>query len=183
MTLGRFIHTGRRAAWLGFVVLCLALLALGCKGTRTVMLDAEESTINATIPDTSEKGLLPPVPPAPITRPDEVIVYDTTSRHAVNLSFLEVDRTSQDETVTVRTQRDSQAVERTYDLPSFGEALRLDADSQGLRGSVAGSPEERQEEATAVEVPWWKQTERQIRFLLAFLGGVAFGIFGTKVFG
>jgi hypothetical protein len=165
------------------MVLCLAVLALGCSTTRTVTVPAQETTINAELPDTSEEAMLPPPEPiGDVTRPKTVILYDDTATYDVDLSWLEVDRTSEDETVTVRTQRDSQTVERRFELPAFGEALQLRADSQGLQGSVAGEPQDREREATAVEVPWWKQAERQFRLIVAFAGGVVFGIFGAKLF-
>jgi hypothetical protein len=110
-------------------------------------------------------------------------VYRDTATYDVDLSWLEVDRTSEDETVTVRTQRDSQTVERRFQLPAYGEALQLRADSQGLQGSVQGEPKERQQEATAVEVPWWQKTKTQLRLVVAFLGGIAFGFFAGKIFG
>jgi hypothetical protein len=109
-------------------------------------------------------------------------VYRDTATYDVDLSWLEVDRTSEDQTVTVRTQRDSQSVERRFELPAFGEALQLRADSQGLRGSVAGEPQEREREATAVEVPWWEKAKMQVRLSVAFIGGVVFGIFGARLF-
>jgi hypothetical protein len=126
--------------------------------------------------------LPPPEPPAPITRPEAVILYDDTATYDVDLSWLEVDRTNEDQDVTVRTQRDSQTVERRYQLPSYGEALQLRADSQGLQGSVVGEPKERQQEATAVEMPWWEQAQQQFRLIVAFSGGVVFGIFGARLF-
>jgi hypothetical protein len=165
------------------MVLCLALLVLGCSTTRTVTVPAAEPTVTVEVPDTSREAMLPPPEPiGQVTRPENVIVYRDTATYDVDLSWLKVDRTSEDETVTVRTQRDSQAVERRFDLPAFGEALQLRADSQGLQGSVQGKPKERQVEATAVEVPWWKQAERQFQLIVAFAGGVVFGIFGAKLF-
>jgi hypothetical protein len=166
------------------VVLCLALLALGCSTTRTVTVPAQETTISAELPDTSQKAMLPPPEPiGQVTRPENVVVYRDTATYDVDLSWLEVDRTSEDETVTVRTQRDSQTVERRFQLPAYGEALQLRADSQGLQGSVQGEPKERQQEATAVEVPWWQKTKTQLRLVVAFLGGIAFGFFAGKIFG
>jgi hypothetical protein len=183
MTLSAFATLTRRAAWAGLVVLCLALLALGCSTTRTVTVPAQETTINAEVPDTSREAMLPPPEPiGQVTRPENVVVYRDTATYDVDLSWLEVDRTSEDETVTVRTQRDSQTVERRFELPAFGEALRLRADSQGLQGSVQGEPQERQREATAVEVPWWERAKQQFRLIVAFAGGVVFGIFGARLF-
>jgi len=183
MTLSAFATLTRRAAWAGLVVLCLALLALGCSTTRTVTVPAQETTINAELPDTSREAMLPPPEPtAPITRPETVILYDDTATYDVDLSWLEVDRTSEDETVTVRTQRDSQTVEREYSLPAYGEGLRLQADSQGLQGTVFGAPTERQVEATSVEVPWWEKAKTQLRSLFIFGCGIVFGIFGAKLF-
>lgn len=146
-------------------------------------LEAEDSTINAAVPDTTQETMLPPPePPAPITQPRTVIVYEDTARYDVDLSWLEVDRTGEDETVTVRTQSDSQSTERVFELPAFGESLRLRADSQGLQGSVVGTPKERQREATAVEVPWWKQAKTHLRMGVSFIGGIIFGVFGARLF-
>jgi hypothetical protein len=165
------------------VVLCLALLALGCSTTRTVTVPAQETTINAELPDTSEEAMLPPPEPiGQVTRPENVIVYRDTATYDVDLSFLEVDRSDGEQTVTVRTQEGGEATEKTYPLPAYGEGLRLQADSQGLQGTVFGSPVERQVQATAVEVPWWKQAERQFRLFVAFTGGIVFGIFGARLF-
>jgi len=50
------------------------------------------------------------------------------------------------------------------------------------KGTVFGAPVERQVEATAVEVPWWKQAQQQFRLIVAFAGGIVFGIFGAKRF-
>jgi len=50
------------------------------------------------------------------------------------------------------------------------------------KGTVFGSPVERQVEATAVEVPWWEKAQQQFRLLVAFAGGVLFGIFGARLF-
>lgn len=183
MTLSAFATLTRRAAWAGLVVLCLALLTLGCKATRTVTIPAADGTINAAIPDTSQEPMLPPPePPVPITRPETVILYDDTATYDMDLSWLEVDRMSEDQVVTVRTQRDSQTVERRFQLPAFGEALRLRADSQGLQGSVQGEPQPQQQEATAVEVPWWEKAKTQVRLGVAFAGGIVFGIFGARLF-
>jgi hypothetical protein len=109
-------------------------------------------------------------------------VYKDTATYDVDLSWLEVDRSEGEQTVTVLTLEDGEATEKTYALPAYGEGLRLQADSQGLRGTVFGSPVERQVEATAVEVPWWKQAQQQFRLIVAFAGGVVFGIFGAKLF-
>jgi len=183
MTLSAFATLTRRAAWAGFVVLCLALLVLGCSTTRTVTVPAVDPTVMVEVPDTSREAMLPPPEPAaPITRPETVILYDDTATYDVDLSWLEVDRTSEDQAVTVRTQRDSQTVEQRFQLPAFGEALRLRADSQGLQGSVQGEPQERQQEATAIEVPWWEKAKTQVRLAIAFGGGIVFGIFGARLF-
>jgi len=45
MTLSAFATRTRRAAWAGFVVLCLALLVLGCSTTRTVTVPAVDPTV------------------------------------------------------------------------------------------------------------------------------------------
>jgi hypothetical protein len=126
--------------------------------------------------------LPPPEPIGQVTRPENVIVYRDTATYHVDLSFLEVDRSEGKQTVTVRTQEDGAATEKTYPLPAYGEGLRLQADSQGLHGTVFGAPTERQVEATAVEVPWWEKAKMQFRLIVAFAGGVVFGIFGAKLF-
>lgn len=183
MTLSIFATLTRRAAWAGLVVLCLALLVLGCSTTRTVTVPAQQTTINAELPDTSQKAMLPPPEPiGQVTRPENVIVYRDTATYDVDLSFLEVDRSDGEQTVTVRTQEGGEAMEKTYALPAYGEGLRLQADSQGLQGTVFGAPTERQVEATDVEVPWWEKAQQQIRLMVAFAGGVVFGIFGAKLF-
>jgi len=181
MTLSAFATRTRRAAWAGLALLLLALV--GCSQTRTVTVPAQETTINAELPDTSQKAMLPPPEPiGQVTRPENVIVYQDTATYDVDLSFLEVDRSEGDQTVTVRTQEGGEATEKTYALPVYGEGLRLQADSQGLQGTVFGAPTERQVEATAVEVPWWEKAQQQIRLMVAFAGGVVFGIFGAKLF-
>ncbi len=183
MTLSAFATLTRRAAWAGLVVLCLALLMLGCSTTRTVTVPAQETTINAEVPDTSREAMLPPPEPiGQVTRPENVVVYKDTATYDVDLSWLEVDRSEGEQTVTVLTLEDGEATEKTYALPAYGEGLRLQADSQGLRGTVFGSPVERQVEATAVEVPWWQKAQQQFRLLVAFAGGVVFGIFGARLF-
>jgi hypothetical protein len=181
------------AGWLGrhrwqllavLAVLVLYGLAVsGCSTTRTVTVPAAEPTVTVEVPDTSREAMLPPPEPiGDVTRPETVILYDDTATYDVDLSWLEVDRTGEDQTVTVRTQRDSQTVERRFQLPAFGEALQLRADSQGLQGSVQGEPQERQQEATAVEVPWWERAKMHVRFGIAFVGGVVFGVFGARLF-
>lgn len=183
MTLSAFATLTRRAAWAGLVVLCLALLALGCSTTRTVTVPAQETTINAELPDTSREAMLPPSEPiGQVTRPENVIVYQDTATYDVDLSFLEVDRSDGEQTVTVRTQGGGEATEKTYALPAYGEGLRLQADSQGLQGTVFGVPAERQVEATAVEVPWWEKAKTQVRLAIAFAGGIVFGVFGARLF-
>jgi hypothetical protein len=183
MTLSAFATLTRRAAWAGLVVLCLALLVLGCSTTRTVTVPAQETTINAELPDTSQKAMLPPPEPiGQVTRPENVVVYRDTATYDVDLSFLEVDRSEGEQTVTVRTQEGGEATEKTYPLPAYGEGLRLQADSQGLQGTVFGVPVERQVEATDVEVPWWEKAKTQLRLVIAFAGGIVFGIFGAKLF-
>jgi len=183
MTLSAFATLTRRAAWAGLVVLCLALLALGCSTTRTVTVPAQETTINAELPDTSRQAMLPPPEPiGQVTRPENVVVYQDTATYDVDLSFLEVDRSDGEQTVTVRTQEGGEATEKTYALPAYGEGLRLQADSQGLQGTVFGAPTERQVEATAVEVPWWEQAKTQVRLAIAFAGGIVFGVFGARLF-
>jgi len=182
MTLSAFATLTRRAAWAGLVVLCLALLALGCSTTRTVTVPAQETTINAELPDTSRQAMLPPPEPiGQVTRPENVVVYQDTATYDVDLSFLEVDRSDGEQTVTVRTQEGGEATEKTYPLPAYGEGLRLQADSQGLQGTVFGAPTERQVEATAVEVPWWRKAQQQFRVFIAFIGGLAFGYVATKL--
>jgi len=183
MTIGRALDISFRVGWACFLLTCLALLLLGCRGTRTVTVPAQETTINAEVPDTSQKAMLPPPePPAPITRPETVIVYDDTATYDVDLSFLEVDRSDGEQTVTVRTQEGGEATEKTYALPAYGEGLRLQADSQGLQGTVFGAPTERQLEATDVEVPWWEKAKTQVRLAIAFAGGIVFGVFGARLF-
>jgi len=178
--LGR--HRWRLVAVLAALVL-YGLAVSGCSTTRTVNVPAQEMTINAELPDTSRKAMLPPPEPVgQVTRPEDVIVYKDTATYDVDLSWLEVDRSDGEQTVTVRTQEDGEATEKTYALPAYGEGLRLQADSQGLQGTVFGSPTKRQVEATAVEVPWWKQAQQQFRLMIAFAGGIVFGIFGAKLF-
>jgi hypothetical protein len=179
-TVGR--HRWRLVAVLAALVL-YGFAVSGCSTTRTVTVPAQETTINAELPDTTREAMLPPPEPiGDVTRPETVILYDDTATYDVDLSWLEVDRTSENQTVTVRTQRDSQSVERQYSLPAYGEALQLRADSQGLQGSVAGTPQERQREATAVEVPWWEKAKTQVRLAIAFVGGIVFGVFGARLF-
>jgi len=178
MTLSAFATRTRRAAWAG-----LALLVLGCSTTRTVTIPEAGGTINAAIPDTSQEAMLPPPEPiGQVTRPENVIVYQDTATYDVDLSFLEVDRSKGEQTVTVRTQGGGEATEKTYALPAYGEGLRLQADSQGLQGTVFGAPVERQVEAMAVEVPWWEKAKTQVRLAIAFGGGIVFGIFGARLF-
>jgi hypothetical protein len=183
MTIGRALDISFRVGWACFLLTCLALLLLGCRGTRTVTVPAQETTINAELPDTSREAMLPPPEPiGQVTRPENVVVYKDTATYDVDLSWLEVDRSEGEQTVTVLTLEDGEATEKTYALPAYGEGLRLQADSQGLRGTVFGSPVERQVEATAVEVPWWEQAKTQLRIAIAFAGGIVFGVFGAKLF-
>jgi hypothetical protein len=97
--------------------------------------------------------------------------------------MVEVDRTDPDhQTVTVRTQVGEQTTQETLQLPTVGEALRGRADSSGLQWSVPGGPEEWQVDAyVRGEPPWWKQAARQLRYIVAFVGGMAFGYVATKL--
>jgi len=179
-------HTVRDAALIGAVgvgaLMCLIALLAGCSTTRTVTIPASEPTVTVAVPDTARAPMLPPPEPIEdVTRPEEVILYDDTATYDLDLSWLEVDRRGEGQTVTLRTERDSKTVEREYALPAFGESLRLQADSQGLTAGVAGQPKDREREATAVEVPWYRQLGRQVRLAVAFFGGVVFGVFAGKL--
>ena len=165
--------------FLAAVALLLFVLA-GCSQTRTVTVPAAEPTVTVEVPDTTREAMLPPPEPAgEVTRPQEVVVYEDTATYTADLSLLEVD--TRDETVTVRTEVDTQTVERTYQLPAYGEGLRLRPDSGGLSGTVFGAPTSREVEATAVEVPWYQKVQRHLRLLIAFVGGMAFGYVATKL--
>jgi len=196
MTLSAFATLTRRAAWAGLVVLCLALLAMGCSTTRTVTVPAQETSVQLEAPDTTKAQLPPPAPAGEVTKPDEVILYGDTSRPSFDVSLIEVDRTDpDDQEVRIRVQQSSTTVEKRLAMPPPGEGLRVRKAPSGgdsaatnrprdhpLEETVFGAPTERQVEATAVEVPWWEQAERQFRLIVAFAGGVVFGIFGAKLF-
>jgi len=183
MRLSSVGHLHDQGVSAGLLALLLPLLAMGCSQTRTVTVPAAESTITAEVPDTSTATLLPEEPPAPITRPEEVIVYADTPDYTVDLSMVEVDRTDPDnQTVTVRTQVGEQTIQETLQLPTVGEALRGTADNSGLQWGVPGSPEEWTSDAyVRDEPPWWTRLWTQVRLALAFLGGVAFGYVVTKL--
>lgn len=197
MTLSAFATLTRRAAWAGLVVLCLALLALGCSTTRTVTVPAQETSVQLEAPDTTEQAQLPPPAPAgEVTQADEVILYGDTSRPSFDVSLIEVDRTDpDDQKVRIRVQQGSTTVEKRLAMPPPGEGLRVRAAPSGgdsaatnrprdhpLEETVFGAPVERQVEATAVEVPWWQKAQQQFRLIVAFAGGIVFGIFGGKLF-
>lgn len=184
---------GRLCGWIGghpwefagiFAAAVLwAFLLTGCTQTRTVPVPAGESTINAEIPDTTEATLLPEEPPAPITRPENVVVFSDTPDFTVNLSMVEVDRTDPDEqTVTVRTQVGDETLQETLPLPTVGESLRGTADSAGLEWSVPGSPKEWEVEGYVYEnPPWWERFLDELRFLFGLVVGLFFGYAITKL--
>jgi hypothetical protein len=184
---------GRLAGWVGghlleftyiFAVAVLwAFLLTGCTQTRTVTVPAGESTINAEIPDTTEATLLPKEPPAPITRPENVVVFSDTPDYTVDLSLVEVDRTDPNEqTVTVRTQVGDETLQETLPLPVVGETLRGTADSTGLQWSVPGSPKEWRVKGYVYEnPPWWERLWTRLRLIIAFIGGLFFGYVVTRL--
>jgi hypothetical protein len=166
-----------------WAVLALVVMLSGCSHTRTVTVPAAEPSVSAELPDTNRIPMLPPPEPiGQITNPETVIIYRDTATYSVDLSWLEVDRTSEDETVTVRTQRDSQTVERRFQLPAFGESLQLRADSQGLESGVYGTPKDQQEKAIVQgQRPWWKRAWTLFRLFMAFVGGGAFMYVAVKL--
>ena len=194
MTLSRFAHITIRAAWLGVIVLLLALLTLGCSQTRTVTVPAQETSVQAEFPDTIEVQELPPPPPTGhATRPEEVIVYGDTSVPTFDVSLIEVDRTDPDnQEVRIRVQAGSTTVEKQLAMPPVGEGLRVQTSTVAddtattnrprdtpLQETVFGSPIDYEVEAdvSKVEPPWWRQAWRQFRLVLAFAGGFVFALF------
>lgn len=176
---------GHRLEFAGIfaVAVLLAALVSGCSQTRTVTVPAGESTINVQVPDTSRATTLPEAPPAPITKPKNVVVFSDTPDFTVDLSLVEVDRTDPDEQhVTVRTQVGDQTIVRRLPLPTVGEALRGTADSTGLTFRVPGGPQQWIVEGYVQDKPpWWRRLFRNARLFIAFLGGLFFGYAITKL--
>lgn len=193
MTLSAFARTSYRAAWLGVVVLCLALLALGCSRIRTVTVPAQESSVRQLAPDTIEVQELPPARlKGEITLAEEVIVYDDTSRPTFDVSLIEVDRTDpENQQVRVRVEAGSTTVERRLAMPPIGEGLRVQKsavaddsmatnrprDTPSLRQTVFGTPTDYQVEADVSEItlPWWRRALQRIETMVAFGAGLFVG--------
>jgi hypothetical protein len=89
--------------------------------------------------------------------------------------------------VAVRTQSGSastekRTTERRFRLPAYGETLRLRADSQGLQGTVFGTPSERQVQAVVPSRrPWWQRLWASLKMLVALVVGVVFGYVTTRL--
>jgi hypothetical protein len=165
------------------IALLLAVLMVGCSQTRTVTVPAGESTINARVPDTAQATTLPEVPPAPITRPENVVIYRDTPDFTVDLSLLSVDRTDpDDQKVVVQVQAAGRTLKKRLPFPVSGEELRGVADSAGIEFSVAGSPTEWTVEGyVRDEPPWYRRIWMQVRLFMAFFGGLFFGYAITKL--
>ena len=183
--------------FLAAVALLLFVLA-GCSQTRTVTVPAQESSVRVEAPDTTWAQEIPPPPPrGEVTQPETVILYGDTTRPTFEVSLLEVDRTDpEDQAVRLRVEQGSMTVEKQIALPPVGEGLRVqksDAadtaatnrprDHPGLEETIFGAPTDQQVEARvgSIERPWYQKVQRQLRLLIAFVGGMAFGYVATKL--
>lgn len=167
-------------------IIVIAVLTVGCSQIRTVTVQKEDPSIQRVIPDTLTLPELPPVEfeGGAETFPEKVVIYRDTVKHTVDLSYFEIDRSDMDdETVTVRTQRDTVVVEREVRLPVPGERLVGRADSSGLGFSVFGSPMGYEVEAdvSTVEPPWWKSLFGRLHKFLYFAVGLVVGIVLAKL--
>jgi hypothetical protein len=165
----------------------LTLVLSGCSGLSTAVVPAEEPSVTHTAPDTSHVEELPPVElDGEASMPLDVTVYaDTSSRPTADVEAVTVDRSDPgDQTVTVRSRRDSTTTETTFRLPVIGERTVLYSDSSGaLSGSVFGAPVEHRTtvRTSSIERPWWQDVGRQIRLVIAFAGGLVFGVIVAKL--
>jgi hypothetical protein len=140
----------------------------------TGVVPASEPSVVYEAPDTTHVQELPPVElGGEATQPVDVTVYDDTSdRPAVSAEHITVDRIDPDEqTVIVRTRRDSQTIERVFRLPEIGEQLTLFADSTGLQGSVFGAPRSYETSVItrSIDDPWWRDLGRHIQLAAVFV--------------
>jgi hypothetical protein len=170
-----------------FFVAALTLALSGCSGLSTAVVPAEEPSVTHTAPDTIELQELPPVElDGEASMPLDVTVYsDTSSRPTTDVEAVTVDRSDpDDQTITVRSRRDSSTIEHTFALPAVGERTVLYSDSSGaLQGTVFGAPVEHRTtvRTSSIERPWWRDVGRQIRLVIAFAGGLVFGVIVAKL--
>jgi hypothetical protein len=167
-------------------LLALTLALSGCSRLSTAVVPPEDPSVRHEAPDTSHVDELPPVEMGgEDTEPLDVTVYDdTSSRPTTDVEAVEIDRSDpDDQTVTVRSRRDSQTVETTFEWPSIGERTVLYPDSSGLQGTVFGAPTsyETQVRTSSIERPWWREVGRQIRLGIAVVGGLVFGVIAGRL--
>lgn len=158
-------------------LLLLAALLTGCGSSlETVTAPASPSSVQPpSATDTVRLEQLPPVPaPGTPTAPTTVTTYtDTLQREALDLQRVTVDRSGEEERVTVQYERGTETIEETFRLPAYGEALDVEpADSgRSADAQVQGTPSARDVEARVPEDDaglWSWVTSR-----LALIGGLA----------
>jgi len=179
-TLGDLLELSRQAAWLGIVVLLLALLALGCSGSRleTVTVPPQPSSVQPpSVTDTvTLDGIAPIPPPGTPTAPVEVVEYDTAVGgsgpvNAISLSAEDIEVVKPDGEVL------------TFETPAFGETLTLNMRSDTTEAVVSGEP---QEETVKAETPkrkegWWG-LKTEFAVVGAIILGTVAGAIGLKIF-
>jgi len=157
-------------------LLLLAALLTGCGSSlETVTVPAGSPSVQPpSATDTVRLEQLPPVPaPGTPTAPTTVTTYtDTLQREALDLQRVTVDRSREEERVTVQYERSGETVEETFRIPAFGEVLDIQpADSgRSADAQVRGTPKDRDVEARVPEDDaglWDRITSR-----LAWLGGL-----------
>jgi len=157
-------------------LLLLAAALSGCGSSlETVTVPAGSPSVQPpSATDTVRVEQLPPVPaPGTPTAPTTVTTYtDTLQREALDLQRVTVDRSGEEERVTVQYERGTETIEETFRLPAYGEALDVEpADSgRSADAQVRGTPSGRDVEARVPEDDaglWGRITSR-----LAWLGAL-----------
>jgi hypothetical protein len=181
----------RSAALCG--LLCTALLWVGCSGQRLTEAErpAQEPTMVIEPPDVTIETDVEPLAPEGIeTRAVEVVRYrDTTSAPTIDLEALMVDRATEE--VTARFRVGDQTIEETSRLPAVGERWWLTVEDLGdtlvTNKEVEGTPRADTVEVVRPEQPeqedgFWTRVGRTLRLLLAFAGGLVFGVVFGRIF-
>jgi len=179
-TLGDLLELSRQAAWLGIVVLLLALLALGCSGSRLqkVTRPAQPSSVQPpSATDSIVQGEIVPIEPAGTpTAPTKVAEYDTAVGGSGPVNAIKL--TPDD----IELVRPSGKV-LTFNAPVRGENLTLDVKPETTEAEVGGEPEAETIDAKVPERKegWWG-LKTEMAVIGALVLSVAAGSIALKIF-